>query len=188
MAFMIPVAQAVGSFVMSNAMTIASLAATGISAIGSMNAAAAQQQAAYDTAAGIDQRAGQERAIAHREMARQQRENKAALSEQKTQLAATGFAADDPSRLRIVGATEDVRTGLEMLIKAQAEESARGMESEARQMRSQAKSDYKAARAQTLSSLAGDLVSWRDRYGNSRSSGGGSTRTTTTPKPRVKTG
>lgn len=173
---------------MSNAMTIASLAATGISMVGSMNAAAAQQQAAYDTAAQIESRAGQERAIAHREMARKQRENKAALSQQKTQLAATGFATDDPSSLAIVGATVEEMTLQEMLIKAQAEESARGMEFEAKQMRRGADADAKAARSTALATLVGDVVSWRDRYGNSGGSSGGSTRAPATSKPRVKTG
>lgn len=172
---------------MSNALSIASLAAAGISAVGSMNAAAAQQQAAYDTAAQMDQRAGQERAIAHREMARKQRENKAILSQQRTQLASTGFAADDPSSLAIVGATVEEMTLQEMLIKAQAEESARGMEFEAKQTRRGGDSQVKAARAQALATFAGDMVSWRDRYGNSGGSTGGSARPTYT-KPRVKTG
>lgn len=164
----------VGSFVMANAMTIASLTAAGVSAVGSMNAAADQRQAAYDTAAQMDARAKQERAVSHLEMARKSRADKALLSEQRTLLATSGFSADDPGAAHLIGETAQAQTLEQMLIKAQAEDSARQMEFEAKQTRSGGDASYRASRSAALAQLGGDLVSWNSRYGRGRPSAGGS--------------
>jgi len=174
----------VGSFVMANALTIASLAAAGVTAVSSINAAGDARQAAYDTAAQMDARAKQERAVAHLEMARKGRADKAFLSEQRTMLATAGFAADDPGASHLIGETVQAQTLEQMLIKAQAEDSAKQMEFEAKQTRSGGDSSYKAARSQAIAQFGGDMVSWGQRYGPGRSTspagGGGLTK----PKPR----
>jgi hypothetical protein len=171
MAFMIPIAMKVGSFALANAMSIASMAAAGISAYGGMKSAEAQQQAAYDNAAQLDARAGQERAISHLEMARKARTDKAQLSEQRNSNANSGFASDDASSAHLISETVGEQTLQQMLIKAQAEESAGQMEAQGRQMRRDGRNQAKATQASTLAAFAGDAISWHDRYGASRRNG-----------------
>lgn len=166
MAFMIPVAQAVGSFVMANVGTIASLGLAGLSAVSGMQAAGAQQQAAYDTAAQLDQRAKQERALSHLEIARKARDDRAQLSANKTAAATSGFSTDDPSMAALLTDTVGEQTLQQMLIKAQGESSARSMEADAKQMRRAGTAQAKATQAQTIAQFGGDMISWGQRYGN----------------------
>lgn len=153
---------------MSNGLAIAQMAAAGLSLHGAMQSAEAQQQSAYDNAAQLDQRAGAARAKSQLDMARKARADKSDLSEQRTALANSGFAADDASSLHIVGATVEEQTLQQMLIKAQGEQEAAGLEAQAKQMRRDGRNDAKATRSEALAKAGGDAVSWHHRYGGSR--------------------
>lgn len=179
MAFALPVMQAVGSFIAGNFMSVATLAAAGLNAYGQIQAGKAEARAATFTAAQMDARAKQERAVSQLEAARRRREGKAQLSQQKSLMAASGFAADDPSSLHLVSETVGAQTLEELLVLAQGEDSARQMEFEASQTRMAGQQAKANARTGALTTLAGNMFSWYDRYG-----GGGRARKPGATKPR----
>lgn len=128
---------------------IASAIGVGASIFGQIKGGkAAQKQAAFEAAQAADQAAAeaenldfqakqqriqaiQERAQSHIAMARANRKNKALLSTQKAGMAGSGFMADDQTNRRITKDTVREATIDELLIKAQGEDTARQMETQA---------------------------------------------------------
>jgi hypothetical protein len=171
MAWFAAAASSIGSFIGGNAAAIASLAAAGLSAYGQYQQGQAQQRQANATAAQLETQANQERAIAQLEAARRRREGKAQLSQQKSLLADSGFASDDPSSLHLINETVGAQTLEELLVLAQGEDAARQTEFQAQQVRQGGASAAQSGRLSALISVAEGFTSWYDRYG------GGSRRT-----------
>ena len=85
--------------------TIASLAGTAVSAVGTIAAGRAQKQAADHQAAQLDVRAKEERATAQQKALEVARERRLALSRLQARAAASGFGATDPTILDLAGET-----------------------------------------------------------------------------------
>lgn len=171
MAFIPPMLAAAGSFIVSNLptiMSVATLASAGVSAYGAIKAGEAEQYASNAEAFQLDQRAKQERAVSQLEAARRRRAGKAMLSTQKSLLADTGFASDDPTSLNLVSETVKSQTLEELLTLAQGEDLAKQDEFQAQQVRTAGKNAMKGARITALSQLIGSGASWYDRFGAGR--------------------
>lgn len=149
-------------------MSVATLASAGVSAYGAIKAGEAEQYAANAEAFQLDQRAKQERAVSQLEAARRRRAGKAMLSTQKSLLADTGFASDDPTSLNLVSETVKSQTLEELLTLAQGEDLAKQDEFQAQQVRAGGRQAMKGARITALTSLMGDGASWYDRFGGGR--------------------
>jgi len=173
---------AIGSFVATNGLAIASAVAGIGSFVGSQTAAANQQFAANGAAMNLDNQAKAERAKSHMEAARRQRADKALLSTQQNSMANSGFEPDEA----IIGATHEEMTLQGLLELATAEQEAQRLEYAAKQTRMQGKFDASATRMSGYASAAGNVASWGDQYGMLfRSSGSGSGGTIPTKKART---
>lgn len=171
---------------MSNWMAVATLASAGLNAYGQYQQGVAERDAAYATAAQQDAQANQERAIAQIERARQARIHKSQNSQQKSLLAASGFAADDPTALNLVSETVGAQTLEELLTLAQGEEAAQAMDFSATQSRRAGKNAYSSGVTGAIGTLVGSGLSWRDRYGSGSSgASGGSAGKKPRPSGRV---
>lgn len=169
-------ARAVGSFLMNNWRSVATLSAVGVNAYGQYQSGIQEQQAANLTAIQQETAAKQERAIAQIEVARRKRFHAAQRSEQQSLLASSGFSADDPTSLNLVSETVGAQTLEEMLTLAQGEETARQMEFAATQTRLGGRNARKNAKLDAVGTLATGGMSWYDRYGaGRRRPAGGST-------------
>lgn len=157
-----------------------------MSAYGAYRQGQQAQFAANLTATQIETRAKQERAIAQMEAARRRRQGKAQLSTQRSLMATTGFASDDPTSLSLVSETVGAQTLEELLVLAQGEDSARQMEFEAKQVRQGGKNAMRNAKSEAFGALVGGGMSWYDRYGPGRRTGGGSV--LTKPAPKTQSG
>lgn len=113
----------------------------------------------------MEAQAKQERAVAQLQAARMRREGKAQLSEQRSLMAASGFASDDPTSINLLHDTVGAQTLEELLVLAQGEDAARQQEYAARQTRLGGKNARSNANAGAITSLAGGMSSWYDRYG-----------------------
>lgn len=164
----IPILQSVGSFALSNFMSIATLAMGAFSAVSTHNAGVAQQEQAFQSAAMMDQEAKQERAVSHYEMARQRQEQKARASENTLALASGGFSGDDPSSVHLLSEVAGQETLEQLMTKAQGEQRARNLEREAISTRAGGKIARKAATLSAFTQAVSAGSSWYDRYGPGR--------------------
>lgn len=185
---------------------IASAIGVGASIFGQIKGGkAAQKQAAFEAAQAADQAAAeaenldfqakqqriqaiQERAQSHIAMARANRKNKALLSTQKAGMAGSGFMADDQTNRRITKDTVREATIDELLIKAQGEDTARQMETQADIFETSANNVRKGGKATTANilksgqnayesslwgagaTLLSGATSWLSKYGVGKSS------------------
>lgn len=180
MAFMVPIASQVGSFMLSNGMAALSAISGAVGAIGTYNAGVAQQDALNQQAADLDAQARAERAASHHEMAKRMRDARARASETSLAMASSGFTGDDPSSVNLATENAGTETLEQLMVKALAEQRARGMEDQARESRRQGKSIRRASTLAAFAQGVGSAVSWNDRYG-----GGGGGARSLSPAARV---
>lgn len=157
-----------GSFIMSNMMAVGTAALSGVGAMmgyqGQLNAAGAARQQAYDNALELDRSAGQDRAVAQLERARQKREHTSQQKETRTAMSVSGLH-DDPS---IIGETAATMTLQEMLTLAQGEQAAKEKNRAAELMRKGGNIDYRAARGAATLEAFDKAKSWGARYAPAR--------------------
>lgn len=153
-------------------MAVASLASAGISAYGSYKQGQYEQAAANATATQYEAQATQERAVSQLQAARQRAAAKSQSSDQRSLMAASGFASDDPTSRNLVSETVKAQTLQELLTLAEGEDEARQQEYSARLARAGGKNAMASARVNAAGSLLGSSISWYDRYGPGRSAGG----------------
>lgn len=166
MAWFYPAVQAVGSYLTSaGGMAAMSAVTAGVTAYGSYQQGRAERSAANAMAAQQEIQAGQERAVAQLERARQKRIHASKASEQRSLMAASGFASDDPTAINLASETAGAQTLEELLTLAQGEETARQMGFGATQSRAAGENAYKSGVMNAATTLMGSATSWYDRYG-----------------------
>ncbi|GAM99121.1 hypothetical protein U91I_02761 [alpha proteobacterium U9-1i] len=145
--------------------TAATLAATGVGVYSAVKQGEQTERAAHVDAIQQINAAKEERAIAHLEIARKSRADRALLSEQRTLMANSGFTTDDPTSAHLLTETVGAQTLEKLLVKAQAESGAAQMEFAASNMRRAGANAAADGRTQGAIALLNAAPSWRDRYG-----------------------
>lgn len=137
------------------AMTAITAIGSGIRAVGTLAAGAAEQRAANYEAAQLDVRAEEERAAGQREAGELRRERDAVLGRQTAYNAASGFSASDETSQRLAGEVAQQGTYRALMAKYGGEERARGAKAQA----AGARMSGRAAMTGALFGAAGTVVS-----------------------------
>jgi hypothetical protein len=145
--------------------TIGSLAATAVSAVGTIAAGRAQKQAADHRAAQLEVEAKQERATAQQDALAVARKKRLELSRLQAQAAASGFGAADPTVLDLAGEAAKYGTLQQQLARYGGDVRAETLISSAEASRAQGTAAMRNASFNAAGTILGGVSSMFRRYG-----------------------
>jgi hypothetical protein len=145
--------------------TIASIAGTVVSAIGTIAAGKAQARAAEYEAAQLDVRGKEERAGAQREALEKKRETKLALSRHQAVTAASGLGTVDPTVTDQLGEIAEYGTYQQQLAQYGGDSRARELDYQARATRMSGKTQMRGAMYSAAGTILGGASTMFNRFG-----------------------
>lgn len=145
--------------------TIASLAGTAVSAIGTIAAGRAQKQMADHQAAQLEVRAKEERATAQQDALEIARKQRLELSRIQARAAASGFGATDPTVLDLTGEAAEYGTFRQQIARYGGEARAEDLKASAEGERARGAAALQSAGFSAAGTILGGVSSMFRRYG-----------------------
>lgn len=147
------------------------LAGTAVSAIGTIAAGQARQQAANYEAAQYENRAKEERAAAQQQGFEIARQKRLALSRNQAVAAASGFSSTDASSLDLIGEIESYGTWQEQLAQYGGDARAEALKAQAQGSRMTGRAAATGSFIDAASTLIGGASTFFGKYGGGSSMG-----------------
>lgn len=143
---------------------VAGIAGTLVSAVGTIAAGNAQQEAANYQSAQLKIKAKEERAAGQREQQQMVKQRRLALSKLTAESAGSGFSATDPSSLDLTGEIARYGTYREKMAQYGAESRYQGLKSQAIAARQSGQAAATGARFDALGTILGGVSNTMARY------------------------
>lgn len=144
--------------------TVASLAGTAVSAMGTIAAGKAKQQAAEYEAAQLDVKAKEERAASQRDMEELRRKKELTLSTLQANSAASGFSATDPTTLALADEISRYGTVQEQMAMYGGVSRSEGIEAQAAGRRMEGAAARKGAMYDAAGTILGGISKMGDKF------------------------